>query len=159
MFALIPQSKSKKNIENELAERKQQYESVLKTNKEETKIQLEEEIEQLRNKLKYFVIDFEDSANLTFDISRIAREQQIGSFNIKDRGKAGISKIPDCDYIGENYIDISFAGQFNQFVVFLNTLERYQPVIFVDEFSVTRSGSWEERGNRANLSVAVFVRK
>ncbi len=159
MLVLVPQSKSKKNIESDLTEIKKQYQSALKADKEETKIQLKEQIEQLRNKLEDFVVDFEDSANLTFDIGRIAREQKLASFSIKAKGRSGVSEIPDCDYIGENYIDISFTGQFSQFVVFLNTLERHRPVIFVDGFTVTRSRGEQDQEHRVDLSVAVFVGK
>ncbi len=159
MLVLGPQRKNEKNIENVLFERKQQYQSALKASEEETKIQLKKQIEQLQNKLKDYVVDFEDSADLTFDIGQIAREQNIASFSIKAKGQGGFSKIPDCDYIGENYIDISFTGQFNKFVVFLNTLERHRPVIFVDEFTVTRSRDKRDQEHRASLSVAVFVKK
>jgi len=159
MLVLLPQNKSKRNIESALAKSDQQYQSALKATKEETKIKLKEQIEQLQNKAKGFVVDFEDSANLTFDISKIAREQQIASFSIKAKGRNEVSSIPNCTHIGENHIDISFSGQFNQFVVFLNTLERHRPVIFVDKFTVTRSRNKQDQKHRANLSVTVFVKK
>ena len=159
LLVLVPQSKSKKNVETDLVKIEQQYQSILKADEDETKIRLKGQIEELKNKLGDFVLDAEDSANLTFDIGKIASEQKIATFNIDSKSQGGISEIPNCNYIGENHIDISFTGQFNQFVVFLNTLESHRPVIFVDEFTVTRSRTQEKLEHRASLSVAVFVKK
>lgn len=159
MLVIVPQSKSKGIIEKELADKKQQYLFALESSKEGTKIQLKKRIEQLQNRLGDFVVDFEDSANLTFDIGRIASEQGLAAFSVRTKGQSGVTEIPNCNYIGENYLDISFTGQFNQFAVFLNTLERHRPVIFVDAFTITRSRAREQLKHRASLNVAVFVKK
>ncbi len=159
MFVLVPQSKSKKNIEEELAITERQYQFALKAAEEGTKIQLKRQIKQLQDKLGDFVVDSEGAANLTFDVGKIAREQNISSFNIEAKGRNVILEIPNCTYIGESHIDISFTGRFNQFFVFLNTLERHRPVIFVDEFTVARSRGQDKSEHRATLNVAVFVKK
>jgi hypothetical protein len=159
MLVIVPQSKIKTAIEEEVSKKKQQYQSTLDTNKEETKIELKKQLEQLHNKLKDFVVPFEDSANLTFDIGKIAQEQRLGSFSIKAGGHGAISEIPNCNYIAESSLDISLTGQFNEFVVFLNTLERHKPVIFVDEFTITRSKIQDRLEHRANLNVSVFIKK
>jgi Tfp pilus assembly protein PilO len=158
MLVLVPQQKDRKWIEKRLAGKKQMYEAVLKTAQEETRIKLSEEIEGLRDSLDDFVIDFEDSANLIFDISQIADEKELDSFTIAGRGRDVGSEIPNCDYIYENHIDISFSAGFNQFATFLNALERHQPVIFVDTFTITRSEE-ENRGHKVNMDLTVFVKK
>ncbi len=158
MLMLAPQGKSKDQIEKQLAEKKQIYASALKATEKETKIQLNEQIEQLRNGLKDFVIDFDDSANLTFDISQIANEKKVTSFSIKGKGARGSLAIPNCKYLCENHFNISFTASFNQFAAFLNALERYRPVIFVDGFKITHSRQ-EDLGHKVNMNVAVFVRK
>lgn len=158
IFVLAPQKKAKKQIGKQLAEKRQLYDSALETSKMETKIKLNEQLENLQSRLGDFVIDSEDSAGLIFDISRIANEKKVDSFSIRHREKHRSSKALDCEYISENCIDISFAGDFNQFATLLNTLERHRPVIFVDNFAIARSkGSGS--GHQANMSLAVFVRK
>ena len=77
---LGPQRNYEKSIENKLTERKQVYESALRAARKETKIRLNEQIERLQSRLEDFVIDFENSANLTFDISQIANEEKVDSF-------------------------------------------------------------------------------
>jgi Tfp pilus assembly protein PilO len=158
MLVLGPQKNLEKSLENKLAERKQVYESALRAAQKETKIRLNEQIERLQSKLQDFVIDFEDSANLTFDISQIANEKKVASFSIKSKDSRGLSTIPECKYICENHIVISFIGGFNQFATFLNALERHRPVLFVDKFTITRSGQ-DDSDFQVSLNVAAFVKK
>ncbi len=158
MLVLRPQKNLEKSLENKLAERKQAYESALRATQEETKIRLNEQIERLQSRLKDFVINFEESANLTFDISKIANEKKVASFSIKSEDSRGLSTIPECKYICENHIVISFIGGFNQFATFLNALERHRPVLFVDKFTITRSEQ-DHSDCQVSLNVAAFVKK
>jgi hypothetical protein len=139
VFILGPQKSNRKRLESTLTEKKQQYEMAQEATQENTQIKLNEQIENLKNTLQNFVLDHEDSANLTFDIGRIANEEKVASFSIKNKDKKGLSEIPDCNSIGENHIDISFISGFDQFATFVNALERHQPVLFVNEFSISRS--------------------
>lgn len=157
VLILGPQRNYNKRVENELAEKKQVYEFAVKAAQEETKIRLNEQIESLRNRLGDFVIDFEGSANLTFDISQIASEKKIVSFSIKNKDSKGIVAIPDCSYICENQININFTGGFNQFAAFLNALERHRPVIFVDKFMI--SSSQDDSSYKVSLNVVALVKK
>jgi len=159
MFVLGPQENNKKQLGKQLVEKKRIYNSALNATQKETKIQLGEQIQQLRDKLKDFVIDFEDSANLTFDISQIAGGKKVSSFNIESTKDNSKSRAGSNKYIFENHINVSFlTADFNQFAALLNALERHRPVIFVDGFSITRA----ERGNsdhKVDMSLSVFVKK
>ena len=158
IFVLGPQKNYEKRIENKLAEKKQVYESALRAAREETKIRLNEQIERLQSRLKDFVIDFEDSTDLTFDISQIANEKKVASFSSKIKKNSGLSTMPEAKYIRENHIVISFIGDFNQFATFLNALERHRPVLLVDKFTITRSGQ-DDSGFQVSLNVAALVKK
>ncbi|MFZ0033527.1 MAG: GspMb/PilO family protein [Sedimentisphaerales bacterium] len=156
---LSPQKNSKEQFEKQLAEKKQICESALKAAQKETKIQFNEQIEQLRSKLKNFVTDFEDSANLTFDISQIANKKEVTSFSIETKNNSSGKTAASDKHISESHIDISFlAASFNQFAALLNTLERHQPVIFVDQFTITRSDK-DNSEHQVKMDLAVFVRK
>ena len=78
-LVLGPQNRTRKRIKSELEDKKQKYEFAQNSAKEETKIRLYKQIEDLHNKLDFFVIDFEDSANLSFDISQIASDKKVAS--------------------------------------------------------------------------------
>lgn len=158
MLVLSPQKKSKKQLEKQLAEKKQVYDSALEVAQEETKAQLNEQIERLQSKLKDFVINSENLADLTFDISQIASEKKVALFSIINKDDGEGSAIPNCDYIRENYIDINFTAGFNQFATLLNALERHRPAIFVDKFTITRSKN-DDSGHKVKMKLVVFVRK
>ena len=159
MLVVRPQKDNKKRLESKLAERKQMHESALKAAQEETKIQLNEQIERLRDRLEDFVVDSEDSANVTFDISQIASEKKIASFSIKSsKDNRKVSAIPNCNYIRENKIEVDFTARFNQFAAFLNALERYRPVFFVDGFTINRSER-DDSGPKVSMNLVVLVGK
>lgn len=158
MIMLRPQRSIETRLDSELTEKKHMYEFAQKAAKKETQIRLNEQIEQLRKKLSDFVIEFEDSANLTFDISKIASEKKVTSFSVRSKEDRGVMVIPDCNYICENHIDISFIAGFNQFATFLNALERHHPVVFINEFSITRSNQ-DDSAYQVTLDVAAFIRK
>jgi hypothetical protein len=160
MLMLAPQKNSKEQLKKQLEEKKQMYSSALKATQKETQIQLYKQIEHLRNRLKDFVIDFEDSADLTFDISQIANAKEVTSFSV-ETNKKDSSRDPAMSdkYIFESNIDISFStADFNQFAALLNALERHRPVIFVDRFAITRPNK-NSSDRQVKMNLAVFVRK
>lgn len=158
VFVLIPQSDQQKRVENFIAEKKQTYKSTLKASQTEEKAKQYEKIEELKDYVSNFAIEFENSANLTFDISQIASDKNVSMLNIKGNDRNGISEIPNCKYILEGRLDINFNAEFNQFATLLNDLERHRPVLFIDTFSINRSGQ-EDVGYQVKLDVAVFVIK
>ena len=160
MLMLAPQQNSKEQLKKQLEEKKQIYDSAMKATQKDAQAQFKEQIEQLRNRLKDFVTDFEDAANLTFDISQIASEKAVSSFNIESSRKSSrMGEVTSDKYIFENCIDISFSADgFNQFAALLNALERHRPVIFVDRFIITRSDK-SSAGSQVKMDLAVFVRK
>lgn len=158
MWVLAPQGRSKKQIGKELVEAKDAYDQTVAADKDEPKARLSKEIEDLRGRLKQFVIDYEDSANLTFDISQLASQMSLSSFGIKGRDNPAAPATPNGDRIVKKQIQIGFTAGFNQFASFLNALERNQPVLFVDEFMITRSEQ-DSSGHQAEMDLAVFVRK
>jgi hypothetical protein len=157
ILVLRSQKDNRERLENRIAEKKQLHESALRASQTETKIHLNEEIGRLRDRLSDFVIDFDNSADLTFDISKIANDKNVASLSIKGNEKM-ISELPNCEYIGEGHIDIGFNAGFNQFATFLNALERHRPVLFVDQFTITNSRR-DDLGYQVNLKVSVFVKK
>ncbi len=158
MLVMTPQRHKGLQTEKQLREVKQTYRTALKAARKETQDEAKRQIQQMRNRLHDFVVDSEDSANVILDISRIATEKRLGSFSIKTKDGRESPETPGCNYIRENHIAVSFTGNFNQFAAFLNALERHRPVIFVDEFKMTRAKA-NDPGHHVNMSLAVLVKK
>ena len=158
MLILAPQNKTAKQVKKKLVEKEQKYNFALQSIQPKTKLKLNKQIKDLQDDLANFVVDLEYSANLPFYITRIANEKQIAMVSIKNQSHGGKTKLSDCDYIHENYINIDFSANFNQFATFLNALERHRPVIFVDECSIERSDEGDS-AHSVDMSLSVFVRE
>ena len=158
ILVISPQQKRRKNVKQQHDEIKKICDSAINASREETKIKINEEIEKLKKTLKSYVVDYEDSSNLTFDISQIANEKKVNSFSIKMQEGGKGSAGTNFKYIQENEIDIGFAGNFNQFATFLNALERNEPVFLVENFRIIRSKT-DDLNHRVNIAALSFSQK
>jgi len=158
MLVLAPQREVKQQVAKELDNKKQTYEIILKLSQQDSQLKLKEQTAHLQDCLKDFLVTSDGSGDLTFDISRIASDKRVSSFSIKIRDSGSGAAIPNCNYISENRIDVGFASGFAQFAAFLNTLERHQPVIFVDKFAIVRSDETQS-GHQVTMELAVLARK
>ncbi len=158
MLLIKPQSRFKQNLLKKLEEKKQDYIAASEASNEEIRKKLVLDVEQLENQLREYVADASSSANLTFDVSRIANKNNVLSFSIKSKNNKGTFDLPQCKLIGENRMDVSFGSDFRQFARFLNALERHEPVVFVDSFSISKGNRTEEE-NKVDMSLSVFVEK
>ncbi len=158
-FTLKPQVKKKNALGQKLQQAKQDYENVVKMSDKDTRDKLAKEIEELREKMRGFVTDMDGSVNLTFDISRLAKSSNVSAFSIKSRNHKKLFDIPGCNVVGENRMEVDFRGDFRQFARLLNQLERHDPVVFVDKFSIMDDRTGEGASNRINMDLSVFVEK
>ena len=155
---IAPQLKVKNQVLKESTEKKQQFESALSAAQEENKKKLAVEVEELKTRLSDYVSEYEESANLTFSISRIAADKQVSDFTVKTSEQSRVQDALTANNLQENRIEIGFASDFLQFASFLNTIERHQPVVFVDRFRVQHD-SQSGTANKVEMSLSFFVRK
>ena len=159
-LVISPQLQVKAQLVREVVEKQQKYDAAVNAAQEDNKKKLADEVEGLKSKLGDYAVEYQESANLTFDISRIAADKQVGSFNVKTTEQpkdAGKDKSGP-KYLQENHIGITFASNFGQFASFLNALERHRPVIFVDKFKVSR-GAQGETVHEVNMDLSILVKK
>jgi Tfp pilus assembly protein PilO len=165
VFVLRPQYNNKRQLDSTFAEQQQLYAAARRAAQEETKIRLNEQIERLRDRIKSFVVDLEESTDLTFDISQIANRENLDELSVTMRAErstrgssvgAGAQSKPS--YIDEHYIDIKFSAGFLQFATFVNALERHRPILFIDEFKIALSRK-NDPVYQVTIDVAAFVNK
>lgn len=157
---LKPQSNNKQYLGKKLSEKIQEHKDAEKASEEQTRIELKNQIAKLQERLGDFVIEFENAADLNFDITQIAREKEVASLSVGSgkSTKGSIKKVADSNSIDEKSIDISFVSGFNQFASFVNSLERNRPVIFVHEFKLARSNQ-NKSAYQVTLDVRALVKK
>jgi len=157
-FFITPQLKIKAQLLRESTEKKERLDMALGVSLEDNRKKLAADVESLKTRLSNYVSEYEDSPNLTFAVSRIAGDRQVSAFTVKT---SDISRQQDqltAKNLQENKMEISFVSDFMQFANFINTLERHQPVVFVDRFRVQRD-SQGGAANKVDMSLSFFVRK
>ena len=155
---IAPQRKIAAQLNGELTEKQKLYESAVYAANEENKKKLAQEVEAARTQLNRFVVESQESANLTFDISRIAGDKHVSSFAVKTSEQVKSSDQSDSKNLQENRIEVSFASDFRQFAAFLNALERHQPVVFIDRFKLSR-GDQGDTNNKVDMELSFLLKK
>ena len=158
LLVLAPQERIRRMTERKLADTKLLAQSAREAAQERNKNLLLDQLSNSGNRLKDFVIDQENANNLTFDIGRISSDIKLTSFSSIFTGSEGTIKTDNYKHIIARQISVNFNSSFNKFAVFLNTLERSRPVIFIDTFSITRSGE-SDSGHKVDMKLAVLVGK
>lgn len=153
----VPQKMEMAKVCDELDKVKAECERAKKIADERNVQKQTEELEALKERLREFAVDYEAVSDVTLAVSSLAKSQNVGSFSIRSGGGEINIELPNCDYIWENRFEVSFEGNFLQFAMLLNALERSEPVVFIDEFSISRAR--EDVKNPVEMNLAVLVRR
>lgn len=158
LLILAPQEKLRRMTDKKLEETKNLAQSAKDAAEEKNKAKLIALLTDSGNELKEFVIDEEKEDSLPLDIGRISGDIKLDGFSSNYTSVDLKARTDNYKHITQRQISVNFNSSFNKFAVFLNTLERRRPVIFVDTFSITRSA---EGGSRpeVDMKLAVLVAK
>ena len=157
-YVIGAQEQSIAEITQQIAEKEQHRELLQNQSLSTWEAKQMASLQTRRDTVAQYVGDFDDSSSLTFLLSAIARESNVDSFASKS-GQSGPDAVTaKCTYIKEQHASVSFGGVFADFVSFLNALERNQPVVFVDKFSV-KPQSGKSSHVDADMSLSVFVKR
>ena len=118
------------------------------------------QIEEMKNLFNGFVIPSKDDIQTlaSIEIDKISREIGLEAFHIDPWGSKEITAFSECKYLFGQPMEVTFNATFHEFAKFLNMLERYKSVIFIDDFSITRSIE-ENKKHQVRMSLGVLVRK
>ncbi len=158
VLVLMPQKKLRENTEKEYNDSKIQADAAYAVSQESQIARLNQQIEDMNNRLNDFVFTPADVANLTFDISRISQNIGLGGFGISGTGNERVLLYDNCRYLFARSIPVSFNAGFNKFAAFVNALEKHRPVIFINTFSINRSQQ-SAGANKVDMELIVLVAK
>ena len=158
MLVLAPQKKLKKQAEETLAEQKHLHGQAVIATQPGTAVNNDKQIKSLMDTFSTFATDSENLPDITFEISQMAGKRQLNQPAIKTADNGRYCSIPSNLHIAESQISINFKSNFRCFAGFINELERHKPVIFVDNFSITRSPDGNSN-HSVNMKMSVFVKQ
>ena len=157
-LVINPKRASLKIIQDQIKNENKRLNSTLAVADEIRQNQFQQEWRQLQDQISKFVVNIGQANDLSLQISRIANKTGLSMFASQARNERVFSEIPNCETIGESFIDVSFQSSFPQFATFLNVLERYKPVIYVDKFVVSQT----DKGifcNKVDMTLCMLVRE
>ncbi len=157
MFLMLPLQKETELLGKQLMEKRLKYDRSKAADSEQTRTLLSEKVSELAKELDTFAAKVDDLDSLWFSISRIASEIGVESFQGRNKENESYSQIPNCYNIGTASMEVDFAGSFTKFAKFINRLERYKPVVFIDKFTITRPNR-EGSEPKSKLFLSVFVK-
>jgi hypothetical protein len=158
-FVIVPQVQAKQSLKKQLVDKKHLYEFAQDMSDDKKRQELVDDMEKLRSELSKYVVGFENSSNLTFDISRIANEKKVSSFSIRAGDYSKSKTIGTSKDLYENHVKIKFNAGFSQFAAMLNALERHRPVFFIEDFKINRAAGNNTNDNSVEMNISFLMKK
>jgi hypothetical protein len=155
IFALGPQRKAIRDIEAIIQEKEAEVADT-HTNWRDSNSIFQQELSSAHQTLSRFVVSYEQAANLAIDISKMAKQAGVQDLSSTNQMPDSYGAINECRYILEGRMQIKFKSSFSQFAKFINLLERYKPVIFVDTFKIKLATNVNE-GHQVEMVLTFFV--
>jgi hypothetical protein len=155
IFALGPQRKAIRDIEAVIQVKKAEVAKAHIEGQDSNSI-FQRELSLARQTLGRFVVSSEQAADFAIDINKIAKQAGVQDLSSTNRMPESYDTINECQHIREGRIQIKFKSSFPQFAKFINLLERYKPVIFVDTFKIKLAANANE-GHQVDMVLTFFV--
>lgn len=144
IFLLFPAQRKAAHLRNSVDSVRKEYDeaSEFVTGKNLDRMRIQ--VAGLKEELERYLAPDEEAKSIAFRVSRIAEQSGIKGFSTKFKPKKMESVVDNCPQIDMSRIDISFKGEYAQFVRLINDLERHQPIVFVDSFSIVAADKGDE---------------
>jgi hypothetical protein len=158
IMAVAPQNKILKQLKLQVAEKTETYTFLKGAKGQGQQAKINTDFEDLRQYFSDFVLSGNDLSNLDLMLGQISLKNRFDSFSSKSMDDLKNDKVDNFKYIGERRLKLSFLTDFRSLCTFVNELERHQPIIFIDQFSLT-SDSTNDSLPLAGMELAVFFEK
>jgi Tfp pilus assembly protein PilO len=161
VFVLRPQMRKVDNLRQENNRLTNEAFAAKLEAEESTRQGLQKQIDEMKSQFGRFVIKSKD------DIQRLASleiddnmSNQIGldTFRIDPLSGGEVRAFKDCKYVYGQTMKVTFNATYPQFAKFLNMLERYESVIFIDTFFITKENNKENK-HQIEMNLVVLVEK
>lgn len=143
------------DINNKIESQHGEIENIVTMSSKSRKQAILKSITSNRDKIEYLMMTSEEMNEMTFTLHQMAKTAGISEFS-SNVAPEPCSLIPGCKQLSEGRIQLSFNAEFQDFATFLNMLERHDPVIFVDKFSIEAPRKNASR-RKTEMVVVFFV--
>jgi hypothetical protein len=137
-LVLGPQNILMARLQKEFVSSNENYNLAQTAGRPETRANMEQKLQDISRKAAYFVVPPEKSSELILQISQLAAKQQLQDFTSRTVSVPSVANKNDNATIADTWLELQFAGSFPQIASFINSLERNDPVIFIENMSLHR---------------------
>jgi Tfp pilus assembly protein PilO len=155
---LRPQNRQWDGLRQELTDLTQQFDQAQQCRTEQSRTRMQTQLAALRKSWQDFVVDPGRASALAFQIGQMANDLKVSEFSARRKDTQTREEMQGYKKIDESWLQIGFRGPFESFAQFLNRIERNQPAIFVEEFSLKRNQNPSVKPD-AEVSLCYFVER
>lgn len=141
LYSLIlgPQGNLMATLQQTMRTAAEDYDLAQRARRPETKLRIQERLENATQNLNKFMIGSDAASKLTVLISQLAAQQNLADFSVKTREMAPTLNEQNKSGIVEAWLELTFSGAFSRCAAYINALERNQPVIFIESAEIQRN--------------------
>lgn len=156
VFVFVPQGKAISAVDARIREVEQALAGGKSSGFGANVSSLNEKLCSTKKNLSRYVISPEQASDLTVDIGKIAKAAGVQGIHSTNRMQGSYGPINKCRHIGEGRVQVKFKSSFSQFAHFINLLERYKSLIFIDYFKIKRSSA-DNMSHDVEIVLTFFV--
>ena len=116
---------------------------------------LKEQQEEIERRYTDFVFTSEQMNELDFRIRAIAEKNGIREFSARHLGTVSKIGTTELKRIAQRDLVLSMTSGFPEFLHFLNELERNQPIVFIDQFTLQNTAG-KQAGLNCSLDCSIL---
>jgi len=158
-FALVaPQARALAASREAVAAKAERFRLLRDAKSARGQQRLQEEQEELERRYANFVFTGEQMNELDFRLRSLAEKNGVQEFSA--RHVETVSKIGSTELkgIAQRSLVLSMACSFPEFLRFLNELERHQPLVLVDQFTLQTTAG-RQTGLSSTMDCAILYQK
>jgi hypothetical protein len=155
-FALGPQNVLMARLQKEFVSSNEDYSLAQTAGRPETRAKMEQKLQDVSQKTGYFIVPQEKSSGLLLQISQLASKNQVQEFTSRTVNASSASKKEDQTSITQAWMELEFTGTFPQIASFINSLERNDPVVFVENINLRR-GTQQDDLPTATIQISYYT--
>jgi hypothetical protein len=157
-LVLGPQNILMARLQKEFAASNEDYILAQKAGRPESRAGMEQKLRDVNLKTAYFVVPPEKSSGLILQISQLAAKHQVQGFTSKTVSGSSTARKNDKSRVAESWLELEFSGSFPQIASFLNSLERNEPVVFIENLHLRRNTQADNLPT-ATVQISYFTEK
>lgn len=156
LFLLFPTQRKLAYVRNRLDSIRGKYDEATEFVSGKYLDKMREQVARLETEINKYLVPGEEAKTNAFRVSQIAEQSGVKGFSTKFRTSSTATVVDNCPQVETSRIDISFQGQYKQFVRLINDFERHQPIVLVESFSIIASDKGDKL-NKVKIALTILV--